>query len=368
MAEAVALRPVNPGVVANTPSAHLCWIGSQGGVEHSLVSQAGIPFRAIQSGQLRGKNPLTALANAGKMARGTREALALLDQFKPDVCLVTGGYVCTPVAVACRLRRVPVLIYLPDMTPGLAVRWLSYLAQRVAVSFPEVVHYFGRKAVVTGYPVRPELLEAVADREAARRRLSQIIGIDWHLTGARGQPLPLLLVFGGSQGARSLNKAIWQALPALLPEGQILHVIGNRDWPMVEGPEGPNLPKALADRYHPVAYLHEMPWALAAANLVVARAGASTLGEFPVARLPAILVPLPISGGHQTPNAAKLADAGGAEIIPDKALDQALVPLVIDLLRDELRRLKMGAAMATLARPRAAYNIAQELIQLRNAE
>ncbi len=282
----------------------------------------------------------------------------------PDVCLVTGGYVCAPVAIACRMRRVPVMVYLPDMTPGMAVRWLSYLAQRVAVSFPEAADFFGSKAVVTGYPVRAELVEAVADREMTRQRLGRALGIDWTLSDQNGHPLPLLLVFGGSSGARSINRAVWQDLPDLLQAGQILHVVGNRDWPLLAA-EAPELPPVLAARYHPVAYLHtEMTWALAAADLVVARAGASTLGEFPVARLPAVLVPLPIAGNHQQPNAAKLAQTGGALVIEDEALGRELTPAVVRLLRDELTRLKMGAEIGSLARPRAAYTLAQALVAL----
>jgi UDP-N-acetylglucosamine--N-acetylmuramyl-(pentapeptide) pyrophosphoryl-undecaprenol N-acetylglucosamine transferase len=341
----------------------LLWAGSPDGVEREIVKTAGIPYRAIQTGQLRGKNPLTALMNAGKMIVGIRQSLDLIDEFKPDVCFVTGGYVCTPVAIACRLRRVPVLVYLPDMTPGLAIRWLSLLATRVAVSFPEVSAYFGDKAVVTGYPVRSELLEAAADRSETRRRLGEALAIVWDVA-EDGDPLPLLLVFGGSRGSLSINRAIWAALPDLLPFCQILHIIGTRDWPLYED-QPPVLSAHLARRYHPVAYLHdEMALALASADLAVARAGASTLAEFPLTRLPAILVPLPIAGNHQLPNARKLADVGGAEIIEDEALDRELTPRITALLKDELRRLQMGAAMATLARPRAAFNLAQELTQM----
>lgn len=334
-------------------------------MERSLVEAAGAPFRAIQTGQLRGKNPLTAGVNLGKMAVGVRQALAVLDDFRPQVCLVTGGYVCTPVAIACRLRGVPLAVYLPDMTPGLAVKWLSKLAQRVAVSFPETARYFGGKAVVTGYPVRRTLLQAVQDRAWARTQLAAALGADLPLV--EEGDLPLLLVFGGSQGARSINRAIWAALSTLLPACHILHIVGKRDWPLLQE-ERPDLPVDLARRYHPVDYLdREMAWALAGADLVVARAGASTLAEFPVARLPAVLVPLPISGGHQTPNARKLADAGGAAIVWDHELGERLAPVVLELLADEKRRLKMGAAMAALARPQAAGNIARMLAEMANS-
>ena len=333
-------------------------------MERELVAQAGIPYRAIQTGQLRGTNPLTALANAGKMVVGVRQSLQVLAEFRPDVCFVTGGYVCTPVAIACRLRRVPILIYLPDMTPGWAIRWLSLLATKVAVSFPDVSHFFGDKAVVTGYPVRPELLDAATDRPATRRRLGQTLDIDWSLSDAQGNALPLVLVFGGSRGARSINQAIWAALPDLLSHCQILHIVGTRDWPIYEE-KAPQIPAELGNRYHPVSYLHaEMPLALAAADLAIARAGASTLAEFPLTRLPAILVPLPIAGNHQLPNANKLADAGGAIIIEDSDLSSELLPRTVDLLHDERRRLKMSASMASLGIPCAAHNLAEVLAKL----
>lgn len=297
-----------------------------------------------------------ALRNLAKMLSGIRQSLQILDTFRPQACLATGGYVMAPVAVACRMRSVPVMIYLPDMTPGLAVRWLSRLAQRVAVSFPEVAHFFGQKAVVTGYPVRPDLLKATKDKNAARRTLARKLGLDLP------SGLPLALVFGGSQGARSINRALWKAAPRLLHSCQILHIIGTRDWPLLNQ-EGPDLSShPLAGRYHPVAYLHEeMDWALASADLAVARAGASVLAEFPLARLPSILAPLPIAGSHQMPNARKLADPGGAVIVEDGQLAEKLEPTLSALLTDTRRRLAMGAAAHTLARPQAAFNVAREL-------
>lgn len=339
------------------------WAGSPNGVERSLVEAEGVPFASIQTGQLRGMNPLTALANAGKMVVGIRQALALLSDFRPDVCFVTGGYVCTPVAIACRLRRIPVLVYLPDLTPGLAIRMLSTIAQRVAVSFPETATFFGAKAVVTGYPVRQALLDAVNNREEARQKLAAALKCVWEKDES-GESLPILLVFGGSQGSRSINQAIWSGLPSLLPQAHIVHVVGVRDWPLL-AKHLPVLPESLSRRYHPVDYLHdEMALALAAADLAVARAGASTLAEFPIARLPSVLVPLPISGGHQFPNAQKLADSGGAVIIRDEALSEKLLPTLNELLADENRRLQMGADAASLAVPQAGLNIAQAIIRL----
>jgi UDP-N-acetylglucosamine--N-acetylmuramyl-(pentapeptide) pyrophosphoryl-undecaprenol N-acetylglucosamine transferase len=130
-------------------------VGTTGRLEQGLVERAGVRFQGIESGQMRGINPLAALVSAGKMVRGVRQSLAILRSFQPQVCFVTGGYVCVPVVVACHLRKVPVLIYLPDIVPGWAIRSLSRLAQRVAVTLPAAAGAFGGevpqgKAVVTG--------------------------------------------------------------------------------------------------------------------------------------------------------------------------------------------------------------------------
>jgi len=336
-------------------------------MEQALVERAGIRFTGISTGQMRVMNPVKVFASVGKMSAGVRQSLALMDEFRPDVCFVTGGYVCGPVAVACAMRNVPVLIYLPDITPGYAIRWLSKLAQRVAVTLPEVARHFGGeapkgKAVVTGYPVRQELVEAAKDRAGARQQLAQSLGRGFDEPDSA--VVPLLLVWGGSQGARAINRALWGALTELLPHAHILHVVGARDWALYEQwITASPLPVALERRYHAVAYLHEeMPLALAAADLTVARAGASTLGEFPVARLPAILAPY--EGVNQMDNAQALARRGAAVIVRDEELPAKLAASVIDLLNDRPRRLAMEAVMNGLARPEAALRIAREIVGL----
>lgn len=366
--------PVSPAanVVDQTPDLRLLWVGSRGGMEKELIERAGIAFEGVSTGQLRVANPFTLLRNLGRMAAGVHESQAIIDRFRPDVCFVTGGYVCGPVVMACWLRKVPVLIYLPDMSPGYAIRMLSKLAARVAVSFPEVARWFGGeapagKAVITGYPVRTELVEAARDRNAARRRLAEAMGVDFDEPD--GAPLPLLLVWGGSSGARVINRSTWGALPALLSLAHVVHVVGVRDWPLHEAwaveqrNAAPTLAELLRRRYHPVAYLHEeMPLALAAADLSVARAGASTLGEFPVAKLPSVLAPL--HSVNQMDNAQALAGRGGAVIVEDVELPTQLAPTVISLLVDAGQRSEMQAALAQMAQPDAALNIAREIVKL----
>ncbi len=272
---------------------------------------------------------------------------------------MTGGYVAAPVAwAAWRSRpRVPLLIYLPDLMPGHAVALTSQFAAKVAVSFPEVARYFPGRAVVTGYPVRPELL--AADKQAARAALG--LAAD----------LPVVLVFGGSRGARSLNRALVAALPNMLPRCQVLHISGQLDWEWVRSEL--NRPDLLAapwqTRYHAYPYLHdEMVQALAAADLAVARAGASVLGEFPAIGLPSILAPYPYAGQHQDTNAAYLADRGAALVIADADLGTQLAPTIMRLLEAPVKLHEMAQAAGALARPDAAANIARELCRLAGYE
>ncbi len=321
-------------------------------MEADLAARAALPFRAIKTGQLRGRAPWTAARNAGHMLTGARQARAIIDSFRPDVCFVTGGYVCAPVVWAASRAGVPILIFLPDLEPGLAIRVLSRFASRVAVSFPEALSWFPGKGVVTGYPVRAEFVAAAADRDAARAHFGLVSGVK------------TLLVFGGSRGSHSINQAVSAALPQLLTACQVIHISGPLDWDAVQA-QAAGLPETLRARYHAFAYLHDdMAQAMAAADLVVARAGASTLGEFPALGLPSILVPYPYAGQHQDVNADYLVAHGAAIKVPDEALTSQLASLLLALLHDDSRLHALAAGARSLARPGAAHAIAQELRQL----
>ena len=337
--------------------ANLSWVGSAGRVEESLVTRAGISFEAISAAGVRGKNPLAILGGVLALARGFRQARRLLVAFRPDVLFVTGGYVCVPVTLAAWLAHVPALIYLPDMQPGLAIKFLARFVDRVAVTAPPATGYFRpNQALVTGYPVRRELYER--DPADARTRLG--------LSAEEDSP-PVLLVFGGSQGARSINQAVSEDIETLLASAQVVHISGKRDAEWTQARRA-SLPESLKARYHLYSYLHEeMVDALLAADLVVSRAGASTLGEFPAAGLPAVLVPYPHAGAHQWDNADYLVEAGAAVAIEDADLGTNLVPTVLDLLADRKRRAGMRQAARGLARPDAAQRIAQTLFDLSGA-
>lgn len=351
-----ALHKRSAAAGADRPSSvELCYIGQAGSIEEALAQRAGIPLQAIATGQIRGRAPWTVARNLIRMARGAAQAAAVLREFQPDVVFVTGGYVAAPVAWAAWRQRKPLLIYLPDLTPGLAIRLTSRLATKVAVTFPEVARYFPGKAVVTGYPVRPELLQSDGLRRSDRGAARAALGLT--------DELPVLLVFGGSRGARSINRALIAALPQLLSRCQVVHITGQLDWPEIA--EHPIRSMQYAARYHPYPYLHdEMVQALKAADLAVARAGASTLGEFPAVGLPAILVPYPHAGQHQAANAAYLADRGAALVLADSDLSTRLASTVLGLLDAPDKLAAMSRAAASLARPEAAQKIALELCQL----
>ena len=333
-------------------AADLLYVGSSGGVEEGLVAGKGpalsavegIPFRAVAAGQLRGKAPWTVVSSVLRLIRGAGQARRLMREFAPDVALVTGGYASVPVVVAAWLQKVPVVIYLPDLEPGLAIRVLSRFAQRVAVTFEEVRRYFPPgKAVVTGYPVRAEFL--AADRATARQRF----GLD---AGLR-----TVTIFGGSRGAHSINVATAQALPALLAHGQVIHISGQRDAEVMQRAREA-LPAPQRERYKLYPYLHQgMAEALAAADVVVARAGASTLGEFPAVGVPGVLVPYPHAGQHQQRNADYLAQRGAAVIVDDAALSDQLRPTILRLLDDEATLREMARRARSLAQPDAAAQI-----------
>jgi UDP-N-acetylglucosamine--N-acetylmuramyl-(pentapeptide) pyrophosphoryl-undecaprenol N-acetylglucosamine transferase len=340
-------------VVDSPQPPDICWVGGAGGVEESLATRAGIPFEGISAAGVRGKNPLATLGGLWALSRGFRQARRLVGAFRPDVLLVTGGYVCAPVTLAARLAGVPVLIYLPDIQPGFAVKFLARFAARVAVTAPPAARYFRPgQAVVTGYPVRRQLFERSPAQ--ARARLGLSVEND----------APVLVIFGGSQGARSINRAVSEGIEALLEVAQVIHVSGQRDAGWTQARRA-SLPGSLQARYHVYAYLHEeMVDALLAADLVVSRAGASTLGEFPAAGLPAVLVPYPYAGAHQWDNARYLVEAGAAMTIADADLGTDLIPAVLDLLADSKRLATMRRAARALARPDAAKSITTLLSDL----
>jgi UDP-N-acetylglucosamine--N-acetylmuramyl-(pentapeptide) pyrophosphoryl-undecaprenol N-acetylglucosamine transferase len=231
-----------------------------------------------------------------------------------------------------------------------ALRLISRRADLVTVTSADSIGYYGkRKVKVTGYPTRKSLVSI--DQVEARDKFDL------------ADDFPVLLVMGGSRGARSINQALWHVLKDLLRTVQIIHLTGELDFPQMESNLS-DLPKDLSARYHPFDYLHErMPFALAATDLVLSRAGASALGEYTVLGLPSILVPYPHAWRYQKVNAAYLADRGAAVVLPDEQLNQRLMATVLEIINDRDRLNSMSDAAAGLGNPGAAELIASELLQ-----
>lgn len=326
------------------------YVGGEGGIEQSLAARAGIPFVGVPAGGIHGLGARQVVGNVVKLVRGWRAALKLGRRERPSAMFATGGYASVPVAVAAWMLRVPILVYLPDVEPGLAVRCIARLASKVAVTVPDSTDFFdNRKVVVTGYPVRASFRGI--GREAARRALGM------------GDADPVLLVMGGSRGARSINRAIGGILDEVLDIAQVIHLSGELDAPWV-AERAEALPAKFRRRYLTLPYLHDMGQALAAADLVVCRAGASTLGELPFFGLPSVLVPYPHAWRYQRVNAEWLVERGAAQMLRDEQLEQALLPMLKSLITGAERREEMADRARELSQPEAASHLAKMLLQL----
>ena len=304
--------------------------------EANLVPEAGYELHRLRMAPLpRGRGPLAAARAVAIDVGATRDALGLVRRLSPDAVLGGGGYVAGPVGLAAVVRRVPLVLTEIDSHVGLTNRLLAPAAKRICLAFP-VEGRTGRRFVVTGRPVAATNV----DRAAARRRFE--IGPDDIC----------VLVFGGSQGARSINQAALEAFAAT--SFRVLHAAGDRDLPSLR-PPGPH--------YDLRGYISEFGEALAASDLVVGRAGGSVF-EIAAAGKPAVLIPYPhASADHQTTNARYLERAGAAVIIPDAELTAPrLAQEVGRLLADPSRLAAMSRASAGLARPQAAEQIAAEVL------
>lgn len=268
----------------------VCYIGSADGMERDLIRPLGIPYYGIDSERLNRYFTVANLTMPFHVIRGLFQARKLLKKLKPDVVFSKGGFVSVPVVIAAHWCKIPCVCHESDITPGLANKLAVPFAQKVCVNFQEALAYVGEKGVYTGTPIRDSLLQGSGEKG---RELSG-------LTGAK----PILLVMGGSTGAKALNDGVREALPLLLKEFQVLHLCGkgNRDAALDE-----------QKGYFQIEYANEeMPHFYAAADVTLCRAGANSLAEILALRLPNVLVPLPLSAsrGDQILNARSFTEKG----------------------------------------------------------
>jgi UDP-N-acetylglucosamine--N-acetylmuramyl-(pentapeptide) pyrophosphoryl-undecaprenol N-acetylglucosamine transferase len=333
----------------------LRWVGGRRGLEARLVPPSGIPLRLLALRSLRSTDASVHLVlDPLRLAASFPEALALLARTRPAAVFTTGGYVAMPVLAAAATLRIPSLLWEGNVRPGRSVRATARFASALAVTHPETAAALARdgadaRAYVTGTPIRDP---ATVDREAARDHL----GIP---PGPR-----VVLVFGGSQAVARFSAAVTGALPRLVEKVAVVHVTGEEAYAAALAAREA-LPAERRERYRPYPFLRdEMTAALAAADLVVGRAGASTLAEVAAFGVPMVVVPYPHAAGHQRANAAALVEAGAAVLVADEDFDADALLAATAILDDPRRHLDMSAAARALGRPGAAAAVAEVLLAL----
>lgn len=335
---------------SNTDS--ILWVGGKDSMDRELLKDYEIPFMGISAAGLHGVGFKNLPGNAIELLKGYSQSREILKHFQPDVLFFTGGYVAVPMALAG--MRYPSLLYVPDIEPGMALKTLAIFADWIDVTTEQTCAYFRdqSKISVTGYPTRPEL--HLWEQETAYKTMD----LDPNLL--------TLLVMGGSRGARSINRAVMNYLPELLEDYQIIHISGKLDWPEVLSmSETLESRTPHVDRYHPYDFLHkEIGAALTAADLVVSRAGASVIGEYPIFGLPAILVPYPYAWQYQEVNAQYLSDQGAAVVLHDEEIGEKLLDQVRELFSDRDRLEILSQSMQELISTGAAEKIAFHLREI----
>ena len=336
------------------PESEILYVGTPKGMENSLVTREGFPIRHVDVMGFKRKITLENVKVAWKAFRAVPSAKKILKEFRPDVVIGTGGYVCWPVLQAAAKMKIPTLIHEQNAIPGLTTTKLSRVVDRVCVSFEESREAFPcdkGKIVLTGNPVDPAV--GKLDRSAARRELGVFV--------------PFILSYGGSLGARAVNEAAFALARDYCAKNPVFHTmaVGKREY---------DAWKQKADetgvcRFGNVKlcdYIYDMPRQMTAADLVICRAGAITLAELSLIGTPAILIPSPnVTNNHQYKNAAVFRDRGAAVLIEEKDLTpENLQETVKDLIDHPEKRAEMARQMKTLGVPGSADLIWNEIVLL----
>jgi UDP-N-acetylglucosamine--N-acetylmuramyl-(pentapeptide) pyrophosphoryl-undecaprenol N-acetylglucosamine transferase len=347
------------GLLEKDPGIQLLFVGTMKGLEAQKVPQEGFELRTISvMGFPRRLSPELFKASF-LAAKACTESRRIIKDFRPDVVVGTGGYVCGPVILTAALAGIPCVIQEQNTIPGVTNRVLARFARKVAVAFQDSVKFFPdpKRVVVTGNPVRPEIA-TIPKADGLKA---------FKLSPSR----KTLLIFGGGQGAMSVNRALVSALPALLKKGnlQILHSTGKENYQKVKDSimAIPGASEAMGKRQLVLEpYIDNMPYAYAAADLVVSRAGAMSLSEIAVRGLPAILIPFPYAANdHQAHNARVFQEQGAALVIGDHELTgESLWRAVSDLLDDKARLAMMAKRSKGLGKPLATMSLVDMVVAL----
>lgn len=340
-------------VLSREPGAEIAFVGTARGIESRVVPKEGFALDLIRSAGLKGKSVAARVRGLALLPASARDGWRVISRRHPDLVIGVGGYSSGPVVALAALRRVRTMVLEQNAVPGLTNRLLAKVVDAAAVTYDASLPYFGSKGFVSGNPVRPEFFAARVRESAppATRRGPQ---------GAEAR----VLIFGGSQGAHAINVAMVAAAAQLAPHAgrlSITHQTGERDLEFVRnGYRSAGLPA----RVEP--FIYTMDREMTDADVVVCRAGATTLAELTAAGRPAILIPLPTAtDDHQRVNAQVLAEAGAAEVLDERELTgEALAARLLALVDDAPRREAMAARARAFARPDAARVIADRALAL----
>lgn len=330
------------------------FVGTERGIEARVVPEQGYELELIEVSGIKGRGIKGLIAGLLRLPRAWLQSRRIIRRFNPDVVVGVGGYASGPIVATAALMRRPTAILEQNSVPGITNRILAKLVRRVFATFPDPRgHFPARKLALLGNPIRAELVERL---EQAREQV-----------GGELQHAPRLFVFGGSQGARALNSALIESANALaeaLPGLEIWHQTGTGELERVR--EGYAAAGLSEPRVRVVPFIKDMTEPYAWCDLVVCRAGATSLSELAAVGCPALLVPFPhATDDHQTHNAASLVAAGAAVMIAEHELgSQRLVGEVAGLLGDRDKLASMRIKMLGAAKPRAAADIHQALVEL----
>lgn len=337
------------------PDCTFLYIGTERGLESTLVREEGIPFESIEITGFKRKISLDNVKTVMRFLKGVKRAKQLLKKFKPDVVIGTGGYVCGPVVYAAAKLGIPTIIHEQNVIPGLTNKFLSRYVNTVAVSFKESETYFAqaKRVLFSGNPRATAVMEANRERGFASLGLSK--------------DSPIVLIVGGSRGARSINQSMIDMVPMLkrLPKVHFVYVTGelyyeNTRKAVLEASE------SVRNHLHVLPYISNMPEVLAATTLIVSRAGASSLAELTALGLPSILIPSPnVTNNHQEVNARSLEKAGAAIMVTEKQLTtELLFKHIEELMKAEDKRVHMSKQAKCFGQPDAALQIVSEMRRL----
>ncbi|MDZ5470702.1 undecaprenyldiphospho-muramoylpentapeptide beta-N-acetylglucosaminyltransferase [Bacillus sp. 31A1R] len=334
-------------------SAQFLYIGTEKGLESGLVTRENIPFKSIHITGFKRKLSFENVKTVLRFLKGVNDSKRMLKEFKADVVIGTGGYVCGPVVYAAAKLGIPTIIHEQNSVPGLTNKFLSRYVDRIAVCFEEAKNFFpSEKVILTGNPRASEVLGQD--------------GIQGRLTAGLKIGVPTVLIVGGSRGAKPINSAVLKSLSELGGKPyQVLYVTGDVHYQEVQ--KEVNL-IGNPDNVVIKPFVHNMPEVLAGIDLTVARAGATTLAELTSLGIPSILIPSPyVTNNHQEKNARALSDHGAALLLPEKELTgKKLVEQIDSILMNENLLIDMKQKAQKLGIQDAAsrlYKLMEELVK-----